>query len=94
MFHKIKKVHPLPDFKLCVQFSDGTTKIYDVKPLFARIPVFAQLKNHPQDFYGVTVDAGGYGITWNDHLDLSGEELWKNGVKADSAFDGLNNENA
>ena len=43
MFHKIKSIAPMPDFKLSVQFSEGVTKLYDVKPLFDRIPVFAGL---------------------------------------------------
>ena len=38
MFHKIKNISALPDFKLSVQFSEGVTKIYDVKPLFEKIP--------------------------------------------------------
>ncbi len=36
MFHKIKNVSALPDFRLSVQFSEGVTKIYDVKPLFEK----------------------------------------------------------
>ena len=47
MFHKIKNVSPLPDFKLSVQFCEGVTKLYDVKPLFKRLPVFVSLKEHP-----------------------------------------------
>ena len=27
----------------------------------------------------VKVDAGGYGISWNDNIDLSSNELWENG---------------
>jgi hypothetical protein len=32
-------------------------------------------------FKAVHVDAGGYGITWNDNADLSEYELWTNGVE-------------
>ena len=39
MFHKVKNVFPLPEFKLSIQFSEGATKIYDVKPLFDKIPI-------------------------------------------------------
>lgn len=66
----------------------GVTKIYDVKPLFERLPVFAALQNE-ELFFGVTVDAGGYGVIWNDELDLSCDELWENGVKVNTPFDGL-----
>ena len=89
MFHKIKNVSALPEYKLSVQFSEGATKIYDVKPLFERIPCFEELKNHPEVFAGVSVDVGGYGIIWNEELDLSCDELWENGVQVDTPFDGL-----
>ncbi len=61
MFHKIKNVSPLPQYKLSVQFSEGVTKIYDVKPLFQKIPAFKALEGS-NDFAGVYVDVGGYGI--------------------------------
>ena len=89
MFHKIKNVFALPEYKLSVQFSEGVTKIYDVKPLFEKIPLFAMLKENHVEFACVTVDVGGYGIVWNDDLDLSCDELWENGVQVDTPFDGL-----
>ena len=89
MFHKIKNVFVLPEYKLSVQFSEGVTKIYDVKPLFERIPLFAELKDNHAVFACVSVDGGGYGIVWNDDLDLSCDELWENGVQVDTPFDGL-----
>ena len=58
MFHKIKNISALPDFKLSVQFSEGVTKIYDVKPLFDKIPYFATLKDQPEVFTSVAVDVG------------------------------------
>ena len=89
MFHKIKNVSALPEFKLSVQFSEGVTKIYDVKTLFEKLPAFAAFKDDPQEFSCVTVDVGGYGIIWNDDLDLSCDELWENGVQVKTPFDGL-----
>lgn len=89
MFHKIKNVSALSEYKLSVQFSEGVTKIYDVKPLFEKVPVFANLKDNLQEFACVVVDVGGYGIIWNDDLDLSCDELWENGVQVDTPFDGL-----
>lgn len=88
MFHKIKNVFPLPEFKLSVQFTEGVTKIYDVQPLFEKIQNFKSLKNN-YEFGNVYVDVGGYGIVWNDELDLSCDELWENGVQVDTPFDGL-----
>ena len=89
MFHKIKNVFALPDYKLSVQFSEGVTKIYDVKPLFEKIPLFAEFKDNQAEFACVCVDVGGYGIIWNDDLDLSCDELWENGEQVATPFDGL-----
>lgn len=89
VFHKIKNVAALPDYRLSVQFSEGVTKIYDVKPLFKKLPVFAALKDDVRTFYSVSVDIGGYGIVWNDELDLSCDELWEHGTQVHTPFDGL-----
>ena len=80
MFHKIKTVRAMLDYRLCVQFSEGVTKIYDVKPLFAKWPVFKALEEDTVLFYNVVVDKGGYGIVWNDNLDLSCNELFEHGL--------------
>ena len=79
MFHKIKNVSALPEYKLSVEFSEGATKIYDVKPLFKRIPFFSEQERRLELFASVSVDVGGYGMVWNNELDLSCDELWKNG---------------
>lgn len=89
MFHKIKDVTALDDFHLQVIFQEGVTKIYDIKPLFNKWKSFAFLKQHPEEFQLVQVDSGGYGIVWNDDLDLSSEELWENGKTISTPFDGL-----
>lgn len=89
MFHKIKNVFPLPAYRLSVQFAEGITKLYDVAPLFGQIPAFRALKNAPKKFAAVTVDVGGYGIVWNDDLDLSCDELWEKGQQVATPFDGL-----
>ena len=88
MFHKIKDVYPLPNMKLSVLFTDGTTKKYDVAPLAMRIPTFKALENDSL-FNDVQVDVGGYGIIWNDYIDLSCDELWYNGVTESTPFDDL-----
>ena len=89
MFHKVKDISALSDFKLSVQFSEGVTKIYDVKPLFDKWPAFTSLIETPEIFTGVQVDAGGYGVIWNDALDLSCDELWENGKTVEAPFDGI-----
>ncbi|MFA6729481.1 MAG: DUF2442 domain-containing protein [Eubacteriales bacterium] len=80
MFHKIKNIVSLPEYKLSVQFAEGVTKLYDVKMLFEKFPAFHIFKEHPEVFHDAEVDVGGFGVVWNDNLDISCEELWKNGV--------------
>lgn len=89
MFHKIKSVTPLQDYQLSVQFSEGVTKHYDVKPLFDKYPMFLPLKNNPELFSSVEVDVGGYGIIWNDDIDIACDELFFNGERIKTPFDGL-----
>lgn len=89
MFHKVKAVNPLPDCRLSVQFAEGVTKLYDVKPLFSKWAVFRALAQDPALFSSVEVDVGGCGIVWNDDLDLSCDELFANGETVQTPFDGL-----
>ena len=89
MFHKVKNVNALPDFKLSVQFAEGVTKIYDVSKLFDKFSFFKPLQDNPELFGGVTVDVGGYGVIWNDDIDISCDELFANGEVVQTPFDGL-----
>ena len=89
MFHKIKAVNALKDCCLSVQFAEGVTKIYDVKPLFDKWEAFEALKESPELFSCAEVDTGGYGVIWNDDLDLSCDELYANGEAVKTPFDGL-----
>lgn len=89
MFHKVKNVTALQDYRLSVQFCEGVTKIYSVAPLFEKYSFFLPLKDSPELFSCVTVDRGGYGIIWNDDIDISCEELWANGEEIVTPFDGI-----
>lgn len=89
MFHKVKSVNPLPNYKLSVQFSEGITKIYDVSLLFDKWPAFKYFIDRPEVFEQAEVDKGGFGVIWNDDLDLSCNELYDNGVTVETPFDGL-----
>ena len=89
MFLKIKSVTPLADHVLSVQFSEGVTKRYDVKSLFDKYPMFLPLKDDPALFSSVEVDVGGYGIVWNDDIDIACDELFYNGEIIKTPFDGL-----
>ena len=79
MFHKVKCVEALSGFKLKIKFENAVSKIYDVSVLFDKYPCFIRLKYDPDLFNSVKIDAGGYGVIWDDDLDISSNELWQNG---------------
>lgn len=80
-FHRVKSVTLLPEHKLHVQFIDGTIKRYDITPLCERYPAFHRLRDSPDLFAAVRVDAGGYGVSWADDIDIACDELWSNGFE-------------
>ena len=82
MFHKIKNVLTKENLIIEVEFEDKTRKIYDVKKVINKWSIFENLKNENL-FKNVKVDIGGYGISWNEDIDLSCEEIWQNGEKID-----------
>ena len=65
------------DHTLLVRFDNGQERKYDVAPLLTR-KMFAPLKNLAL-FRSVEVEQGGYAITWNNDIDISEYELWRNG---------------
>ena len=74
---KIKQVKAIDQTRLAVTFENGVNKIYDCESLLQR-PQFQLLRTYAF-FKAVQVDVGGYGISWNDDLDLSEYELWTKG---------------
>jgi hypothetical protein len=74
---RIKEATVMGAMQLLVRFDNGEQRIYECKPLLSR-PQFNLLKT-PAFFRTVRVDPGGYGVSWNDDLDLSEYELWTNG---------------
>ena len=81
MTHRIIDVKALEDFVVLAIFQNGVVKEYDVKNLVNIFPQFLSLSKDIVLFNTVKVDVGGYGISWNDELDLSAEEIWDNGVE-------------
>lgn len=89
MFHKVTSAAALPGNVLLVRFALGVTKTYPLALAVDRAPELKALTADPVLFAQVTVDPGGYGVSWTDELDLSAEELWAHGQAAVSPFDDL-----
>ena len=69
----------LDGLKLLATFIDGKVIEYDVGELLERFPQLSALKNRKLFVKG-KIDVGGYGIFWNDDLDLDAMEVYKNGT--------------
>ena len=70
MTHRITSVRPLENYTLSVIFQNGAEKSYDMRTLYPVFPQFRAFEEVKGLFQQVTVDTGGYGISWNDELDL------------------------
>ena len=79
MFVKITSVAALPDYILLIGFSTGEFKQFDIKPLIAKYPPFKTLTEVNGLYEQVKIDVGGYGLVWNDDLDLSADGLYEQG---------------
>ena len=81
MTHKIVFVKPMKNLTLLVEFQNGIEKTYDVRTLYSVFPQFKIFETDTELFNQVQVDMGGYGISWNDDLDLNAEDIWETGIK-------------
>lgn len=81
MTHRIQTVKPLKDLRLSVLFQNGVEKEYDIHNLYSVFPQFKQFETNNDLFEQVQVDCGGYGLSWNDNLDLDAEDIWDNGIE-------------
>lgn len=80
MTHKLQTVKAKDNYTIEAVFFDGTAKLFDMKKLFDRFSQFKLIQNNEELFQSVKVDVGGYGISWNDDLDLDAETIWDNGI--------------
>ncbi len=76
---KVKDVVPLEGLNLLVFFEDGALKKFDVAQIIPDYPEYEVLRDRAL-FERVTVEPGGYGISWNETLDCSEGELYENGA--------------
>lgn len=77
MVPRVKHIRPSDDYVLHVTFDNGITKLYDMKSKLTESR-YALLVDKII-FKMVKIDCGGYGISWNDQVDMSENELWIHG---------------
>ena len=78
MFQIITKIETKDDLVIHATFADGEVVSFDIKTLFDKYPVFRDLEDKSL-FDSVQIDGIGYGIYWNDKIDLSSEGIYKHG---------------
>ena len=76
-YPKIKSVAVIDERTLIIEFYNKQKKTYNITPLLDK-EMFKPLKNLVF-FNNVKVEQGGYAIVWNNKIDISEYELWKNG---------------
>lgn len=74
---KITSINASEPYFLVAVFDNGIKKKYNCGRLFFR-PEF-QLIQDVAFFKSAHIDPGGYGISWNDEIDISEYEIWNNG---------------
>jgi hypothetical protein len=76
-YPKVQSVEALRGKSLKVTFVNGEVRIYDCNPLLSE-PPFRLLENEAF-FRAVRADDHGYGVVWDDEVDLAESELWLHG---------------
>lgn len=76
MSPQIAEVEVRPEYKLCVRFGNGESRLFDVGPYLSK-GVFKELKNESY-FQKVRIVSGG--IEWPHEQDLSADTLYYRGI--------------
>lgn len=80
MLPRMKKVTPLPDYCLHIEFDDGRAVVYDVKDDISTLPGYDALKNVFGLFQQVQMDASRTCIFWTEDIDLPSDTLYEYGL--------------
>jgi Protein of unknown function (DUF2442) len=75
---RIDKAKAVDETTLVIVFTNQEVKRYDIRRLL-ELPMFSLLRQ-PAFFKSFRIETGGYGLVWNEEIDISEHELWTNGV--------------
>lgn len=87
MLHRIQNVKAKENYIIEAVFFNGEVVQYDTKQLFIVFPQFKIFEEDQKLFESVKADQGGYGISWNDELDLDAETIWEDGILIETKVD-------
>lgn len=74
----VTAVEPKEDYKLLVNFIDGSKKLFDMKPLINKGGIFAKLKD-PNYFRKAHTSRNT--VVWDEMIDIAPETLYERGTK-------------
>lgn len=76
MFKKIAAVQPFSGSELIVWFADGEARLFDVEEFAKNNNEYATLTDE-EVFATATLAAEGYGVSWDNDLDLGCKEIYE-----------------
>ena len=82
MFHKAVKIEYRDGTVLELTFRDGCVKQFDISSMFEIYPPLRALTDRAF-FTSGKLSPGGYGVVWNEELDLEAETVYVDGVLVD-----------
>ncbi|OGU17703.1 MAG: hypothetical protein A2X61_04345 [Ignavibacteria bacterium GWB2_35_12] len=74
-WHIITKVKPLNDFRVKIEFNDGSSYILDITPYFKPDSIFNNLKDK-NTFEKVEIRDDGRSLVFPEEIDLCADSLW------------------
>jgi hypothetical protein len=77
---RIRRIKPLPEYKLQLGYETGEVKVFDVKP-YIRGSWYSELRDQAY-FNAVRIIDDGDGIEWPNGQDLAPHELYELGALA------------
>lgn len=78
MHRIITQVTPKENMIIEAIFADGEVVNFDVKKMMEKYPAFHDLEDKDL-FNSIKIDGVGYGVSWNDELDLSSDGIYLKG---------------
>ncbi len=79
MIQRIRRLQPMQDYKLLVQFDDGKQVLYDVKDDIQTLPGYSLLQEVEGLFKNVRLDESRTCVYWTDDIDLPSDAIYEYG---------------
>lgn len=92
MFHQIFNIATTEKHTMIAHFTDGEFRVVNIKQLADEFHQFQTLIANQELFKKAQVDVGGYGIVWDDELDLSADYVYEHGAPIPPVLDMLTKE--